>query len=390
MKLQDLHKNYKKISGRTVFLRVDFNVPIIKSVVKEDFKLRQSLETINFLLSKKCKIILASHLGQPKKAGDKKYSLAPVAKHLAKLLAEDITFLDYKKYSNFKIIKKKIDQGSGLFLLDNLRFFKGEENNSKELGKHLASLAEVYVNDAFAVSHRANASVSAIRSFKLPAYKGLLLEEELKSLDKILNPKKPFVVVMGGSKISTKIPIIEKLYDKASYILLGGALVNNFYLAQGLNIGKSLVDRDGLKIIKKYLSSKKIILPIDAIVKTIIKNKKDKISIKKISEIGSNDCMLDIGPATILLFSKYIKKAKTIVWNGPLGMFEDDNFKKGTIIIAREIAALSSGKSFGVVGGGETVEALNLTGMGKYVDWISTGGGAMLAYLSGDKMPGLD
>jgi phosphoglycerate kinase len=394
MKLQDLRKNYKKINGRTVFLRVDFNVPIIGSAVKEDFKLRQSLATINFLLSKKCKIILASHLGQPKNGWEKKYSLAPVAKQLAKLLAVNITFLDYKKYSDFKVIQKKIDQGGRLFLLDNLRFFPGEENNSKQLGKNLASLAEVYVNDAFAVSHRANASVSAIRSFKLPAYRGLLLEAELESLNKILHPKKPFVVVMGGAKISTKIPIIKKLYDKASYILLGGALINNFYLAQGLNVGRSLIDRDGLKTIKKYLSSKKIILPIDAIVKTSFdvktKSKKDRISIKKITEIESNDCILDIGPATILLFSKYIKKAQTIVWNGPLGMFEDDNFKKGTVIIAREIASRSGGRAFGVAGGGETVEALNLSGMEKYMDWVSTGGGAMLSYLSGDKMPGLD
>ncbi len=389
MKLKNLYQSIKKIKGKTVFLRVDFNVPMSGSKIKESFKLWQSLETINFLLDNDCKIVLASHLGKPNHSYEKKYSLAPIAKELSKMLAIKVNFLDYKNYSDFKKIKKTIKNNNGLFLLDNLRFWSGEEKNSKSFGKSLASLVDVYINDAFAVSHRANASVSAIRSSGLPSYSGLLLEKELESLNKILKPKKPFVIVMGGSKLSTKIPIIKKLYNQASYILLGGALVNNFYLAKGYNVGRSLIDKDGLKAINKYLLSKKIILPIDVIVENI-KSGKKKILIKKIKEVDDNDCIFDIGPETILLFSKYINKAKTIVWNGPLGMFEDDKFKKGTVVIAREIAARAGGKAFGVAGGGETVESLNLSGMENYMDWVSTGGGAMLSFLAGDKMPGLD
>ena len=219
MKLENLYQSIKKIKGKTVFLRVDFNVPVSGSKIKENFKLRQSLETINFLLDINCKVILASHLGQPSHGYEKKYSLAPIAKELSRMLATKINFLDYTHYSDFKKIKKTIKNNDGLFLLDNLRFWSGEEKNTKSFGKSLASLVDIYVNDAFAVSHRANASVSAIRLMGLPAYRGLLLEKELESLNKVLKPKKPFVVIMGGAKISTKVPIIEKLYNQASYIL---------------------------------------------------------------------------------------------------------------------------------------------------------------------------
>jgi phosphoglycerate kinase len=390
MKLNSLRKSIKNINKKTVFLRADFNVSLSGSRIKEDFKIKQGLETIDFLLKNNCKIVLASHLGQPKDGFDKKYSLFPIAKYLERVLDEKITFFDYQKFSKMSEIKKEINtSGNSLFLLDNLRFYEGEERNCKRLGKSLASLADVYVNDAFAVSHRANSSVSAIRSY-LPSFAGLLLEKEISSLDKILNPQKPFVVIMGGAKISTKIPIIEKLYSRASQILLGGALVNNIYLSQGFNIGKSLIDKNVKKINSKFLKSKKIILPIDVVVKTEISKKKTEIKIKEISDVSDDDYILDIGPETILLFSEYIKKAQTIVWNGPLGMFEEGSFKKGTVVVARAIAARSSGRAFGVAGGGETVEALNLSGMSQYMDWISTGGGAMLSYLAGEKMPGIN
>ncbi len=390
MKLKSLRKNNKIFNNKIVFLRSDFNVSLAGGKIKEDFKIKQSLETIHFLLKNNCKIVLASHLGQPKNGFDKKYSLSPVAKYLERVLDEEIVFFDYQKFPKISETKKEIfSNNSKIFLLDNLRFYNGEGRDCKRLGKSLASLADVYVNDAFAVSHRANSSVSAIRNY-LPSFSGLLLEKEISSLDKILKPKKPFVVVMGGAKISTKIPIIKKLYSQSSQILLGGALVNNIYLAQGFNIGKSLVDKNIKGLDNKFLKSKKIILPIDVIVKTEISKKNTEIKIKKISDVSDNDYILDIGPKTILLFSRYIKKAQTIVWNGPLGMFEDDSFKKGTVVIAHEIAARSSGKAFGVAGGGETVEALNLSGMGQYMDWVSTGGGAMLSYLAGEDMPGIN
>ena len=392
MSLNNLKDGVSDVRGKTVFLRVDFNVPLSGTKIKEDFKIRQALESISFLLRNDCNIVIASHLGQPKNGFDKKYSLSPVAKHLSLLLAQPVTFLDFKKFSKFPDIRKEINsglkKGRNIFLLDNLRFFSGEDRDCKRLGRSLASLADVYVNDAFAVSHRANSSVSSIKSF-LPSYTGLLLQKEIYSLNKILKPEKPFVAIMGGVKISTKIPIIKKIYPQASQILIGGALANNFFMAMGLNVGKSLVDKKEVNLAKKFLKSKKIILPIDVIVKTEVSSKKNIIGVKNITDVSDNDYILDIGPETILLFSRFIKKAQTLVWNGPLGMFEEDNFKKGTIILAREIAARSKGRAFGVAGGGETVEALNLSGMAHYMDWVSTGGGAMLAYLSGDDMPGL-
>lgn len=390
MKLQSLTGNVRAIKNKKVFLRVDFNVPISNNRIKEDFKIRQSLETIKFLLKNNCQIILASHLGQPKNGFELKYSLAPIAKYLPRILKKKIIFLDFRKFPDFKNIREEIKKNGQvkIFLLDNLRFYPGEERNCKKLGKSLASLADVYVNDAFAVSHRANSSVSSIRANK-PSFMGFLLEKEVISLNRILKPKKPFVVIMGGAKISTKIPIIKKLYNKANTILLGGALVNNFFLAKGFNVGKSLVDNSGEKIIKEFLNSKKIILPID--VKVLSGNSKNKnINNKSLSEVDDNDVILDIGTKTIRLFSEYIDKAQTIVWNGPMGKFEEADFKKGTIAIAREIAIRSGGRAFGVAGGGETVEALNLSKKKKYMDWVSTGGGAMLSYLAGEKMPGIE
>ncbi|PKM91711.1 phosphoglycerate kinase [Candidatus Falkowbacteria bacterium HGW-Falkowbacteria-1] len=392
MKLNKINKN--KITNKKVLLRVDFNVSILNSKVKEDFKIRQVIETIDFLLKNNCRIILLSHLGQPKSGFEKKYSMKPVALHLSKILARKVEFLPFDKYSKFQDIKKRIEadikkSDKKLFLLDNIRFFDGEENDSLSLGKSLAGLADVYINDAFAVSHRANSSVSAVRKY-IPSYAGFLLEKELENLNKILNPKKPLVLIMGGAKIASKAPIIERLYDKASFVLLGGALVNNFYLAKKYNIGKSLYDPGSESLIKKFLNLKKIILPVDLIVASKNNNDKSIKKIKKVTEVCSDESIYDIGPETISLFAKYIKKAKTIVWNGPMGKFEENGFKRGTVAIASEVASLSKGKAFGVVGGGETVEALNLSGMRSYIDWVSTGGGAMLDYLSGKKMPGID
>lgn len=391
MKLQKLDKN--KIKGKKVLLRCDFNVPLSGKNIKEDFKIRQSLETINFLLKNDCKIILLSHLGQPKNGFDEKYSLKPIVSHLSKIIAKNVEFLPYKKYSKFtdirKAIESKLKNNHKIFLLDNIRFFDGEGRNCLKLGKSLASLADVYVNDAFAVSHRANSSVSAVRK-NIPSYAGFLLNKELENLERVLKPKKPLILLMGGAKIASKAPIIKKLYDKASYILLGGALANNFFKAKGFNIGQSLFDEGSEKIVKTYLNSKKIILPVDVIV--AYKNGGGKMikKVRKINEVLDGDFIYDIGPETIGFFSNYIKKAQTIVWNGPMGKFEENGFKKGTIMIASQIASHARGKAFGVVGGGETVEALNLSGMASYVDWVSTGGGAMLDYLSGEKMPGIN
>lgn len=376
----------KNLYGKKVFLRTDFNVPIKNGKIQDMFKITQQLETVDFLLKNHCRIILLTHLGRPAPGKfDKKYSVEPVAKALSEILNRKIIVV--KEISEFEAGKKISKAKFGeIVMLENIRFEKGEEENSNQLARRLAKLAEVYVNDAFAVSHRAHASVSAIKKY-LPSYAGLLLEKEIVNLNKGLHPRKPLVTVIGGSKISTKISLVKNLEEKSGHILIGGALANNFLLARGYEVGKSMVDKESVGFARKF-KSKKIILPLD-VVTCVSLNGDKQIRIKKVNAVTKADYILDIGPETVRLYSHYIKKAATIIWNGPLGKFEEEKFKHGTIALACVIAARSKGRAFGVVGGGETVEALEKTKMMEYVDWVSTGGGAMLSYLGGEKMPGL-
>lgn len=376
----------QKIKGKTVFLRVDFNVPIEKGKIKDETKITAALPTIRFLLRYGAKIIMATHLGDPQGKKDKKYSTAPLAKRLGIILGggRKVRFINEVVGNNAKAAVAKIKPGEIIFL-ENLRFDKGEEKNDQKFAKKLAAMAEVYINEAFSVCHRQHASVSAIKKY-LPACAGFLLAKEIEMLNRALKPAKPLVVLMGGSKIKTKIGLVKNLGKKASKILLGGGLANTFLKAQGKQIGKSLFDKDGLRIAKLLLKNKKIILPIDAIVST---SAEGRATLKKIDQVKKDEYIFDIGPATVRLYSKIIREAKTIVWNGPLGMFEKDTYKHGTVSLGSLIAAQSRGKTFGVVGGGETIEAINMTKMQGYIDWVSTGGGAMLSYLGGEKMPGL-
>jgi|AntAceMinimDraft_4_1070372.scaffolds.fasta_scaffold23505_1 phosphoglycerate kinase len=379
-------RKVKKLANKTVLVRVDFNVPLEKAQVKEDYKLRRVLPTINWLVSQGAKVVLLSHLGRPKKRDDK-LNLKPIAKRLAELLDVEVVFSKEIVGPQVKQAIKKLNQGE-IILLDNIRFLAGEKKNSKLLAKQLASLADIYVNDAFAVSHRMEASVAAIKTY-IPSYAGLLLEEEVSNLFKGLKAKKPLVAVIGGVKVESKIKLLENLIKSADFVVLGGALANTFLLAQGLNIGKSLMDDKGLIWAKKFMTKKivqkKLILPTDALV--ISGGKKQ---LRKISQIKKTDIIFDIGPETIANFCLCIKKAKTIIWNGPMGKFEDKRFKQGTLSIARQIAISSTKNSFSLVGGGETVEALANLQISKNITWISTGGGAMLQFLAGEKMPGLD
>jgi len=372
---------FKNFKGKRVLLRVDFNVPLENNKVRDDYKIVAGLETIKLLLSQKAKIIIITHLS------DSNLSVAPVVARLRKILNKKIKFISETINAKVEAAVKKMGDGEIIFL-ENLRFNKGELEDDQIFAKQLAGLADLYVNDAFAVSHRAQASVSAVKDY-LPSFAGLLLEKELKALNKVIKPKKPFVVIMGGAKINTKAPLISKLYPVANQILLGGGLANNFFKFNKLEIGRSLYDADSMLTIKKLLRGKmkdtKIILPVDVVVRST----KGKISLKKTSEVKKNDAILDIGPETTTLYATYIKKAQTIIWNGPMGKFEEEHFKNGTLSIARLIATRSTGKAYGLVGGGETVEALKMSGMMQYVDWVSTAGGAMLSYLGGEKMPGL-
>jgi len=385
MKIRSLKKK-KKWQGQTVLLRVDFNVPVSNGRIGEDYRITAALPTIKYLREHGARLLIISHWGDPK-TSDQALSTKPLARRLQKLLAAPVKFVPDLLGPKAQKAVANLQEGEIVFL-ENLRSHPGEKKDDSSFAKELASLADVYVNEAFSVCHRAQASVSAITRY-LPAFAGLQLEEELKNLQKILKPVKPLVVVMGGAKISTKAPLIKKLYARSAQIIIGGGLANTFWKYQGLEIGKSLCDEESAGYLSQFLKDKKllpkIILPVDVIVASA----QGKIRRCLPSEVKKSDCIFDIGPDSIALFSSYLKKAKTIVWNGPLGKFEDTPYKHGTMAIGTIIAACSTGRAFGLVGGGETVKALKMTKMESYVDWVSTAGGAMLAYLRGEKMPGL-
>ena len=385
MRIKSLQQK-KDWQGKKVLLRVDFNVPQKKGKISEDYRLLAALPTIKFLIEKKARLIIISHWGNPKGI-DKSLSTRALAVRLQKLLKQKVKHIPDIIGDKAQKAAETLKDGEIIFL-ENLRFDVSEKKNGKKFAKQLASLADVYVNEAFSVCHRQQASVSIITEY-LPASAGLQLESEIKHMQRILKPVKPLVVVMGGSKIETKAPLIKKLYKPASHILLGGGLANTFLKKIGVEIGRSLYDTESSKHLNKFFSGKKIvskiILPVDVVVKTA----KGKSQHRYLKDIKKGDKILDIGPETILLFSTYIKKAQTIIWNGPLGKFEETPFKHGTLAMASIIASRSTGKAFGLVGGGETVEALKMTKMDSYIDWVSTAGGAMLSYLGGEKMPGL-
>ncbi len=380
-------KSIKKVGdfyGKKVLIREDFNVPIKSGMIIDDYKIIKAIPTIKFLIQKKAKIILITHLGQPKPGRkNKKYSVKPIAAKLSDILNKKVNYVDDVCGFKAGTAVSKLKAGE-ILMLENVRFEKGEVKNSRQLAKDLSKLADIYINDAFAASHRAHASVSAIMNF-LPSYAGFLLEREVVNLDKALHPRQPLIVVLGGAKINSKISFVKTLAKKAGHILIGGALANNFFMARGWEIGASLFDKESVKFAKKF-NNNKVVLPVDVAV--MEKGAKQAV-IKSANKVGAEDVIYDIGPSTVRLYSNLIKKANTIFWNGPLGRFEDDCFKHGTIAIAGFIASRSRGRAFGVVGGGETVEALKMTKMIDDVDWVSTGGGAMLAFLGGEKMPGL-
>jgi len=372
MKIKSI-RQVKNLAGKRVLLRADLNVPMKGGRIKDDYKIVAVLPTVRYLLRHNCRLVIATHLGQ----GLKGEFTKPIADRLGRLLG--------KKVAGPEKIEKM--ENKEIVMLENLRWHKGEEKNDKKFARALATAADLYVNDAFAVSHRQHASTSAIKKY-LPSYAGLLLEKEILNLAKILRPAPPLVAIIGGAKIETKLSLINNLAKKSERVLIGGALANNFIAAHGFKIGKSVADRPSVRtaaqIIKRH---KNIILPVDVVAAKSVKSKNARVL--PVAKVGASDMILDIGPKTVRLFVSFIKKANTIIWNGPLGYFENQHFKHGTLAIARVIAARSTGQAFGVAGGGETIEALKLTKMENYLDWISTGGGAMLAFLGGEKLPGL-
>ncbi|MEA2088251.1 MAG: phosphoglycerate kinase [Patescibacteria group bacterium] len=408
MKLKSI-KDIKNLKSKRIIVRVGFNVPLNKNKIIDDRKIQSVLPTINYLIEKNAKVILISHLGRPDKNQkskiknqnnglhfkinkDEEFSLKPIAKRLEKLLNKKVKFIsDCVGEKVEKEISKMKDKE--IILLENLRFYKEEEKNSKIFAKSLSKFGDIYINEAFSVSHRNHASVSAITKF-LPSFAGFLLEAEVFNLLKQLkNPQRPYIILLGGAKLSTKIKLIEILGKKADKILIGGAIANVFLKAKGYEIGKSLAEKNMIiqakAMLKKRNLSKKFLLPTDVVIGKSI-NKAERVELKKVEGIQNNDIILDIGVETVYAYSQILKKAKTILWNGPMGKFEFKQFSHGSLMLARVIASVSSDRVFSVCGGGETAEILDLTKMEKFVSWVSTGGGAMLSFLANEEMPGIE
>lgn len=367
------------VKGKTVLVRVDFNVPLRDGKVASDKRIRAAIPTIRKLIEKGAKqLILVSHLGRPKGKRDGAYSLAPVAKKLQSLLKEKVFFVPdcmeviIPDPSDFKIV-----------LLENLRFYPEEKDDDAAFAKQLASYADVYVNDAFGTSHRKHASVHAVTRY-LPSAAGLLLESELKNLD-LSKTKRPLVVIMGGAKVSDKIGVIKNVVKKADTVLIGGAMMFTFYRAMGYETGKSLVEEDKLDLAKKLLSGskKKIMLPVDMVAASST-NATARMKTLPVDKHPKNMMGLDIGPETVEIYTSVLKQAKTIIWNGPMGLFEQKPFDKGTNAIAKMLAA-SPAKT--IVGGGDSVAAVEKLKLSKKMDHISTGGGASLELLEGKTLP---
>jgi phosphoglycerate kinase len=381
-------KTVKNLVGKRVLVRVDFNVALDeKGQILDDeaYKVSATLPTIKYLIAKKAQVILMTHLGRPKGI-DKKLSVKPVGKFLGELLRKEIRIAEIKKVGELK--------NGEVVMLENLRFNPGEEKNDVKFAKELAELGDIYVNDGFGVAHRATASNVAITKF-LPSYAGLLLEQEVKVLSLIkTKPKKPLLVIMGGVKFETKLPVIQKLLPKANWLMLGGALANTCYKALGYGVGASLLDADYIKLAKTIAKNKKVLLPLDMIVGRVDRNVCDYHHLPRPTKptklVSSPMEILDIGPETVAEWSKLIKKAQTVIWNGPMGNFEHKPFDHGTMAIARLVATRSRGPAYGIVGGGETIAALRRTKMSDFVDFVSTGGGAMLEYLAGKRLPGIE
>lgn len=392
MKLVTLSQ-FKKPKGKRVLVRVDFNVPLgPKGEIgaEEDARIRASLPTITRLSKAGAKVILVSHLGRPD-GREKKYTLAPVAAHLAQLLGKEVGFVA-DDLGDDHVVERRIAlmKNGDVTLLENIRFYKGEDANGVFLARRLASFADAFVNDAFAVAHREAASNVGVTKH-LPSYAGLLLATEITHLSKLLGkPKKPFVVLMGGAKISSKLPTLKKLLSVADTVMVGGGMANNFFKAMGYGVGRSLVSPADIALAKGLLAKhkKKLLLPLDVLVATRLDDKAEPRYCHP-SMIRKDEHVVDLGAETIREWAALIKRAKTIVWNGPVGLFEVKKFSHGSVSLGRIVAARSTGKAFGVVGGGETVQCLMKTGMAEFVDHVSTGGGAMLEFLAGKTLPGI-
>uniref|UniRef100_A0A7V0Z3K2 Phosphoglycerate kinase n=1 Tax=candidate division WOR-3 bacterium TaxID=2052148 RepID=A0A7V0Z3K2_UNCW3 len=377
------------IKGKRVFLRVDFNVPLDENLnITDDTRIKESLPTIKYILENEGILIVASHLGRPKGKVDPKQSLKPAAKRLGELLNREVKFAPDCVGLE---VKKMVDglKAGDIILLENLRFHPEEEKNDANFAKELASLAEVYINDAFGAAHRAHASVEAIAHyFDKPAC-GFLMEKELRYLEGALkNPQKPLLAIIGGAKVSTKIGVLKNLIGKVDNLVIGGGMCFTFYKAKGLNIGRSLCEDDFISEAKGLLGNQKFYLPQDVVIAREIKSGQ-KIGTVDVLNIPTDAIGVDIGERSISDIKSLVQKAKTIVWNGPMGVFEIDDFSKGTEEIAKAIAEATAKGAISIVGGGDTVAALEKFDLKSKMSHVSTGGGASLEFLEGKELPGV-
>lgn len=376
------------VSGKRVFLRVDYNVPMNAELkIVDDTRITATLPTINYLIEHNARVILCSHLGRPNGQVDPKLSLRPVLARLSKLLDKPVSFAeDILDKSTVEMVDKMND--GDVLMLENIRFYKEEDENDEKFAKYLAGLADIYVLEAFATAHRKHASTYGVAKL-LPSAVGFLVEQELLIFDKVLNnPDHPFVAILGGAKVADKLPVIENLLDKVDTILIGGGMAYTFIKAIGGNVGMSIVDNTKIDLANEILDKAKekgvkIVLPIDNVG---AKEFSEDAEVKLFNSgfIADDYQGMDIGPKTIKAFKKIIKKAKTIVWNGPVGVYEYEKFKKGTNKIAKYVA---KSKSISVIGGGDSVAAIQSLGVAKKVTHLSTGGGASLMLLQGKKLP---
>ncbi|MGI6567820.1 MAG: phosphoglycerate kinase [Firmicutes bacterium] len=379
------------VKGKRVFVRVDFNVPMDENQnITDDKRIRAALPTIQYLIDQGARVILASHLGRPKDQPEDKFRMDPVAKRLAELLGKEVTKVDDCIGPEVETAVAGLKDGDVL-LLENVRFYPGEKKNDPEFAKNLAGLAEIYVNDAFGAAHRAHASTAGIAQY-LPAAAGFLLQKEIEVMGKALNdPERPFVAILGGAKVADKIGVINNLLQKVDTLIIGGGMAYTFLKAQGYEIGTSLLDADSLTLAKELMEAAKergvkFLLPVDIVIA-------DRFAADAAYEVVPADQMragwmgMDIGPQTVELFSQEIKTAKTVVWNGPMGVFEMPNFAKGTQAVAQVMA---DSDAITIIGGGDSAAAVEQAGLADKLSHVSTGGGASLEFLEGKALPGVE